>query len=43
VFAIVACLIAAVASLLRGGKYHYQAASAPAAAPVGVEPVEGAA
>jgi hypothetical protein len=42
VFAIVAWLIAAVASLLRG-KYHYQAASAPAAAPVGVEPVEGAA
>jgi hypothetical protein len=24
VFAIGACLVAAVASLLRGGKYHYQ-------------------
>jgi hypothetical protein len=43
VFAIVACLIAAVASLLRGGKYHYEVATAPAAAPVGVEPVEEAA
>ena len=31
VFAIVACVIAAVASLLRGGKYHYseESASAP--------------
>jgi MFS family permease len=43
VFAIVACLIAAVASLLRGGKYHYEVATMPAAAPSGVEPVEDAA
>ena len=40
VFAIVACLVAAVASLLRGGKYHYAEATSPAAAPTGVEPVE---
>ena len=34
-FAFVACLVAAVASLLRGGKYHYseEAADAPALAP----------
>ena len=43
VFAIVACLIAAVASLLRGGKYHYVEATSPAAAPTGLEPVEPAA
>jgi hypothetical protein len=30
-FAIVACLIAAGASLLRGGKYHYAPSDAPAA------------
>jgi MFS family permease len=30
VFAIVACLIAAVASLLRGGKYHHVDATSPA-------------
>jgi MFS family permease len=30
-FAIVACLIAAAASLMRGGKYHYTAPSAPGA------------
>jgi MFS family permease len=28
-FAIVACLVAAVASLLRGGKYHYEEKAAP--------------
>jgi hypothetical protein len=43
VFAIVACMIAAVASLLRGGKYHHELATLPAAAPTGVEPVEDAA
>ena len=43
VFAIVACMIAAVASLMRGGKYHYEVATVPAAAPTGVEPVEDAA
>jgi MFS family permease len=41
VFAIAACLVAAVASLLRGGKYHHvDAATSPAAAPGGLEPVE---
>jgi MFS family permease len=43
VFAIIACLIAVVASLLRGGKYHYEAdegATASAGgAPTGAEPV----
>ena len=29
-FAIVACLIAAAASLMRGGKYHYAPSTAPA-------------
>jgi MFS family permease len=43
VFAIAACLVAAVASLLRGGKYHYEAATVPAGAPSGLEPVEDAA
>ncbi len=43
VFAIVACLIAAVASLLRGGKYHHAEATVPAGAPTGIEPVEEAA
>jgi MFS family permease len=38
VFAIAACLVAAVASFLRGGKYHYVEAVSPALA--GVEPVE---
>jgi hypothetical protein len=43
-FAIVACLVAAVASLLRGGKYHHAGeATHPAAAPTGIEPVEEAA
>jgi MFS family permease len=43
-FAIAACLVAAVASLLRGGKYHHEAATtAPAGAPTGLEPVEEAA
>ena len=40
VFAIVACLVAAFASLLRGGKYHYAEATSPTGAPTGVEPVE---
>jgi len=40
VFAIAACLVAAVASLLRGGKYHYVEAISPAGAPTGIEPVE---
>ena len=40
VFAIAACLIAAFASLLRGGKYHYAEATSPTGAPTGVEPVE---
>jgi hypothetical protein len=43
VFAIVACLVAAVASLLRGGKYHHGDATVPAGAPTGLEPVEDAA
>jgi hypothetical protein len=43
VFAIVACLVAAVASLLRGGKYHHEEATVPAGAPTGLEPVEEAA
>jgi MFS family permease len=40
VFAIAACLVAAAASLLRGGKYHYAEATSPAGAPTGLEPVE---
>jgi MFS family permease len=40
VFAIVACFVAAVASLLRGGKYHYVDATSPTGAPTGMEPVE---
>ncbi len=40
VFAIVACVVAAVASLLRGGKYHYVEATSPTGAPTGMEPVE---
>jgi hypothetical protein len=42
VFAIAACLVAAVASMLRGGKYHHvdELATLPAAAPTGIEPVE---
>ena len=43
VFATAACVIAAIASLLRGGKYHYEPATTPAGAPTGVEPVEDAA
>jgi hypothetical protein len=43
VFAIVACLVAAVASLLRGGKYLHGEGTVPAAAPTGLEPVEEAA
>jgi MFS family permease len=38
-FAIVACLVAAVASLLRGGKYHYAEATSPGV-PIGLAPVE---
>jgi MFS family permease len=40
VFAIAACLVAAVASSLRGGKYHYAEATSPPGAPTGSEPVE---
>jgi MFS family permease len=41
VFAIVACLVAAVASSLRGGKYHHdETATVPAAGALGSEPVE---
>jgi MFS family permease len=36
-FAIAVCLVAAVASLLRGGKYHHLEATSPAAAPTGLE------
>jgi MFS family permease len=43
VFAIIACVVAAVASLLRGGKYHHETATVPAAAVTGIEPVEDAA
>jgi MFS family permease len=39
-FAIAACLIAAFASLLRGGKYVHEEATVPAGAPTGLEPVE---
>jgi MFS family permease len=40
-FAIAACLVAAVASLLRGGTYHHgDDATLPPAAPTGAEPVE---
>jgi hypothetical protein len=42
-FAIVACLVAAFASLLRGGKYHHAQATVPVAAPMGIEPVDQAA
>jgi hypothetical protein len=38
VFAIAACLVAAVASSLRGGKYHHVDATSPAL--IGLEPVE---
>jgi hypothetical protein len=41
VFAIAACLVAAVASLLRGGKYHH--VEEATGAPTGLEPVEDAA
>jgi hypothetical protein len=42
VFAIIACLVAVVASLLRGGKYHHEdeEATLPPAAASGMEPVE---
>jgi hypothetical protein len=35
-YSIVACTIAAAASLLRGGNYHHDAATVPAASPTGV-------
>jgi hypothetical protein len=41
VFAIGCCLVAAVASLLRGGKYHH--VEPVAGAPTGAEPIEVAA
>ncbi len=40
VFAAGACLVAAAASLLRGGKYHHVEATSPPAGPTGIEPVE---
>jgi MFS family permease len=40
IFAIVACLIAAVASFFRGGQYHYAEATSPTGAPTGLEAVE---
>ena len=43
VFAIVACLVAAFASLLRGGKYHHAQATMPTAAATGLEPIDEAA
>ncbi len=41
VFAIAACLIAAVASVLRGGKYHHgeEEATSPAMSLSGIDPV----
>jgi hypothetical protein len=39
VFAILACLVAAVASFLRGGRYHYDESGSTAAV-TGLEPVE---
>jgi len=41
-FAIAACLVAAVASLLRGGTYHHEDAASPAGPATGKEPVEEA-
>ena len=43
VFAIAACLVAAVASALRGGKYHHVESTAPVGAVEALEPVEDAA
>ncbi|MGH2908891.1 MAG: MFS transporter [Solirubrobacteraceae bacterium] len=40
-FALIACLVAGVASLLRGGKYHWQAEAEPGAEP-GAEAEPGA-
>jgi MFS family permease len=40
IFAIAACLVAAFASLLRGGKYVHEEATSPPGAPTGLEPVE---
>jgi hypothetical protein len=37
-FAAVVCLLGALASLLRGGKYHY--AEVPASASAGAEPID---
>jgi hypothetical protein len=40
-FAIIACLVAAVASLMRGGKYHHvEAELSTGAADILVEPME---
>jgi MFS family permease len=39
VFATAACIVAAVASLMRGGKYHHLEA-VPSPSPTGLEPVE---
>ncbi len=39
-FAIAACLVAAFASSLRGGKYVHDEATSPAGSPTGLEPVE---
>ena len=38
-WATAACLVAAVASLMRGGKYHHLEA-VPSPSPTGLEPVE---
>jgi MFS family permease len=46
VFAIIACLVAVIASLLRGGKYHHvddSEATVPPASASGMEPVEASA
>src|SRR3989440_2826693 len=40
VFAITACVVAALASLLRGGKYVHEEATSPPGALTGLEPVE---
>jgi hypothetical protein len=42
VFAIVACLVAAMASLLRGGKYHHEEAERAAVDPLTFEATEAA-
>ncbi len=42
-FATAACVVAALASLLRGGKYHYETAAVAPGEPAGVQPVDEAA